>query len=251
MKKIITRLIFNVACVIGLVGCSVIPNQMARISQHEVYTQSYEFDDGQNVSTLLTEILGENNRSSLDAFDYLEDALKLGNIEARGMFRFDLTPSPYDRNQFYIDGEGKYFVVNNIPTDDQKGQILYSGDFYLVKKKYEIKDKSKEIDDLTDGILVVFFKQYTVNLSPENKSYYSDTEIQVDFHIDLRFSDNDLYLIDYNKPHLVQVNGSKIGHIHFNTPQTGDEMDKVIDLRGLKNLRDDYHGIYKKNLNNE
>lgn len=246
-------------CIILVAGCAgpnVIPIQMARTTQTESYEQTFNF---------LTNVPGHPNET-LSGLDYqdaidrqldnvfnrllgmenwqrLKDLYGVGplrgelvrqEIRARGIVIFQISIDPLDHTKFIVEGSGRFFLVR-----ERSKEILLSGDFFLVPSKYSL-------DELDEGHITVDV-ELIVSRVPGETTFLNDAFMRYRIFFDRMHNDKRVFSIDYNHQHeayllsnsepFSEESGQLIGHVSF----TRDAKDsKLIDLRGIELLRDDY-----------
>lgn len=124
-----------------MVSCRIMPIQMIRVSQSETFVQTFEFAKGKEnqgkALDILEKQIGERNLDVLkNNYDRKDNTASLVNglFEARGNINVNLSIAPKDHTTFFVDGNGRYFIVNKL-----KGHILYTSDFNLVPKHYDLR----------------------------------------------------------------------------------------------------------------
>ncbi|MES2730246.1 MAG: hypothetical protein V4714_00790 [Bacteroidota bacterium] len=222
-------------------SCRVAPVQLARINLSESFCQSFDFEGskeekGKNIKIVLTKLLGSENYTTLEklAANRLED-IKNGLCESCGSAVLQLSIVPNSikskhKFQFFVSGSGRYFII--LKTDNQ---IYYTADFYFLEEHHES-------EELQRGLVIIRFKQRLINhlaISANNIDSYSNDEIiEVHIKIDTSLAKKGIYSIDYENQHEVRVDNKFIGYLRFEPPD--DKNDKLMDLRGLRYLRNRY-----------
>ena len=142
--------------------------------------------------------------------------------------------NPENHQEFFIEGSGRFFIIN-----DTDGQIMLSGDFYLPTEKHNM-------DELFEGIVLISVKLYTTRV-PEQVTYINEANLKYGVQIDnsmikkkqifiARDTQHNVYLMDseYDQDIETAIHLGKMRFLDTN------KKSKVIDLRGMRFLRNDY-----------
>jgi hypothetical protein len=247
-------------CIILLGGCAgpkIIPIQMARTTQTESFEQTFEFlttASGYHSGTLrdldyqdaidrqldyvFNRLLGEKNWQRLkDLYGVgpLRGELVRQQIRSRGIVNLQISIDPLDHKVFYLEGSGRFFIVR-----DRSKEILLSGDFLLLPSEHRLTD-------LEEGHVTVDVK-LIVSRVPGETTFLNDAFMRYRIFFDHLHDDQQVFSIDYDRRHEVYLHaslepyvdeeGQLIGHVTFVKEASSS---KLIDLRGIEYLRDDYH----------
>ena len=199
----------------------------------EFYSQYYNFRDAAHAKNVFVKLIGEKNWRVLEEYyvhgDILEDLLQ-NNIGVQGAFTLTISLVPTDHDKVFIEGIGRYFVVRN-----GTNEIILSGDYY-------IKNIRLSIADMRKGLMPVQIKQYLIrHFAPGETNYYQDVAIDFRIHMNTDLADKMIYSLDYEMDHEVILDGEVIGYLRFD--ESTPTEDKLIDLRGLNLVRNDYKKI--------
>ncbi|HKI87710.1 MAG TPA: hypothetical protein VKA38_01700 [Draconibacterium sp.] len=226
---------------------------MGRVTQSEAYRQtfiplkeSYRNNDEQEVYALydqnkkiddaFTKLLGQKNWQNIKdlyGLKSIRDELLSSEVSANGLLTFSITINPMDHSEFYIDGQGRFFIIR-----DRTDEIMLSGDFDIPLQKHFIHD-------LENGYVVMDVDLYTTRV-PERITYVHQVGLKYVIHIDTTLSKFKILAIDYDAKHNVYLiddseqdvfeYGELIGEMKLR----GVNGAKYIDLRGMAFLRNDY-----------
>lgn len=232
----------------------VIPIQMARISQFEVYEQTFQFteapwpplqdhssdqlrDINAQMDSYLRFMVGPENWQTLKdiyGLSTMREELLNRQLRIRGFLHAILSLSPYNTERFHFDGSGRFFLVR-----ERTGEILLNGDFYLIPKVHPI-------EQLDAGYLDVDVRQVITRI-PGQPTHLHDTTVRYRIRIDTSRAHRNVYRIDYRAAHPVYLiedpdherteDAAMVGRLYFDD-RLGES--KLIDLRGRELLRDDY-----------
>jgi len=221
-----------------LPGClpKMIPIQMTRVTQMEFFRQFYTFRDAEHAQKVFTKMLGEKNmRVLLDhyAFGDAIDDLLHHQIEMQGSIVFTMSLSPMNDETFYTEGLGRYYAVRKTTSE-----IILTGDV-------QIRATMFNMNDLHRGELRIATQHYWLRYFAPGETNYCNP-VPIDFVIKMRtVSKRDhVYSIDYDAQHPVIFENEQIGYLEFDKTTPRD--DKLIDLRGLELVRDDYRQMFKR-----
>lgn len=235
----------------------VIPIQMARTTQTESYEQTFDFlttVSGYNneklsgldyqdaidrqLDNVFNSLLGEENWQRLkDIYGVgpLRGELIRQEIRARGIVIFQVSIDPRDHASFFVEGSGRFFLVR-----ERSNEILLSGDFFLVPSKHNL-------EELDRGFITIDV-ELIVSRVPGETTFLNDAFMRYRIFFDRLHDDKQVFSINYDHQHEVYLHsstdsfgqelGQLIGHVSF-TREAKDS--KLIDLRGIELLRDDYH----------
>ncbi len=248
LKKIISRnkyktCLFTIIPILLILfvmqSCSLrlVPVQMARVNQMEFYKQYYTFVNAQHARDVLSKLIGQKNwdvfQKNYARGDVVQDLLT-GRIEVRGAFTLIISLVPTNLDSFFIDGIGRYFLVRKGDTTDDD-LIMLTGD-------YNIKNKRFAISDMKRDTLRVDIKQYTLRyFAPNQAHYYNDVSIEFKMHMETISEKNRIYSLNYDIRHEVLFENQVIGYLEFD--DSTPPVDKLIDLRGVGWVRNDYAQI--------
>ena len=235
-------------------SCRVIPIQMVRVSQSEAYIQKFDVleistrDSGSDSEFLYAEqdkkideafskLLGTKNWQNVkDIFGLKEVRTKLltGEITANGLLNILIYINPENHDEFFIEGNGRFFIINQ-----SEGQIMLSGDFHIPTEKHKISE-------LFDGQILISANLYTTRV-PEQLTYINEANLKYCIKMDNSRAKKKQLLIDRRVEHEVylmkdaiddELDSSKlIGKMRF---LDANQKSKVIDLGGMRFLRNDY-----------
>ncbi len=237
-KRFLGILLLAVAVVSLLPGClpRVIPIQTARITQMEFFRQYYNFRDAEHAKEVFTKILGEKNiEVLLDHYAYGDaiDDLLTHQVEMQGSIIFTISLSPTNIDSFFTEGTGRYFAVRKTTNE-----LALTGDVM-------IKSTLFNMNDLHRGELRIATQHYHLRYFAPGETNYANP-VPIDFIVKMRtISKKDkVYSIDYDAKHPVIFEDEQIGYLEFDKTTPRD--DKLIDLRGLEMVRDDYRKMFKR-----
>jgi|GEM_PF-3469356 len=219
----------------GLHGCRVVPVQMARVSLTERFSQGF-FDKPGGVSNsemtrTVQELLGPKNYEALlRKAPERVDQLKNQGCESRGFANFGLAVVPGSIRSkqdfdFFVTGNGSYSIV--LKRDDA---VFYTSAFQLVEEIHSAAE-------LRNGLLKVHFRQQLIgHYASDPKNFTNESVVEV--QVRLKTIESGVYSLDYQVPHEIQVNSRFVGYLRFELPVLPKA--KLIDLRGLKYVRNKY-----------
>lgn len=225
-------------------GCSKIirrvPVQMARCTIVDFYSHWYDLKDIAEAQSALTRLIGEENfntllkyRSDKKTQQFLLDK----KITIKGGFSLTISLMPTNPDSFFLDGIGRYFVIN-----DTTAEILFSADFFIKSHNncYAIQElKTGELRVRVNHIIIRHFAY-----KEDKLNYYQDVVIDFCIKLNTQLADKKIYCVNYEASHDVKINGDLIGHLRFEPPASN--WAKLIDLRGLNFIRNDYSKLIKK-----
>lgn len=257
LRTVLRRAPLTALAVIAMAGCEsvrVVPIQMARVSQFEVYEQTFQFTEAPwpplqdhsldqlrrvnaQMDSYLRFMVGAENWQTLKdiyGLSTMREELLGRELRIRGFLHATLSLNPYRRDHFHFEGAGRFFLVR-----ERTGEILLSGDFHLIPKVHPVAQ-------LREGYMDVDVRQIITRI-PGEPTYLHDTTVRYRIHIDTSRAERDVYAIDYRAAHPVYLiedpdherteDAAQVGHLYFDD-RLGET--KLIDLRGRELLRDDY-----------
>ena len=239
MRRSLSRMLIPASlATVLLCGCMprIIPIQTARVTQVEFFKQYYTFRDASHAKDVFTRILGSRNMQVLMdhyAFGDAINDLLTQKIVAQGSILFTMSLSPTDMDSFFAQGTGRYLIVRKTTSE-----ILLTGDV-------QIRSKTFNMTDLDSGELrIASNHSFLRYFAPGEINYLSPATI--DFIVKMRtVSQKDrVYSIDYQARHPVMFEGEQIGYLEFE--HTTPAYDKLIDLRGLDLVREDYRELLEE-----
>ena len=250
----------------------VVPIQIARVSQTELYTQKFSLtktkanspppdtnshhlkdkiqEQNKQVDRIFTNLLGPTNWQNLKdhyGVKELRDELFDNEMEIKGFMNFSIYIDPIKQNEFLVEGTGRYFLIR------KNGSIILSGDSLVPLERH----KFSEIDN---GFVLINVEIY-ISRVPKLTTYYSKSWIKYKIYFDTSMKKDRVYSIDYN---------NKKHEVHLCTKSTKEECEdkngktlsnyellanlilhdagkaKLWDFRGIEILRDDYKKIWKR-----
>ena len=247
-------------------GCSltrIVPIQIVRISQNESYTQKFTFIRNITLNTdsspdsaytleqlqikemdrIFFKLLGQRNWQNLKdlyGLGKLRDELILGEIYIKGLLHLTLYVDPVEHNKFLIEGMGRYFLIRK-----ETKAILLSGNFHIPLEKHLL-------EELDQGSVLLSVKLFITRV-PEQVTFLNEANLKYKVFMDTRMKNDHVYSVDYSKEHdvfLVEDQNQqiptekdliakiKIENLH--------QQAKLIDLRGIQFLRNDYSKFFFK-----
>ena len=216
-------------CLLSAVpGCRMVPVQMARVTQIETYEQWYEFSNETYAGEVFEKIIGTKNWQTLIDHQLhkgiVQDVLRK-KVLVRGNLVFTLSLAPRDHDRFFVEGVGRYQVIRTTTNE-----ILFSADYHILDNIHSINDLRK------NKILVIETRQrLTKHFAPARPDYYHDFVLK--FRLYMRKITKNVYALDYDRKHDFLIDNDVVGYLHFFKPK---HANKLIDLRGLDLLYDDY-----------
>ena len=210
----------------------VAPVQSARVVQAEAFRQSFMVENVLRAERVFRSVLGPDNYAALTAEEWVPYVEKLisGDVVATGTGTFVVSLMPQNHDQFFFEGWGHYNVV-----DRRANQILVSGEFRAVD------DGAHEMAEFAQGYFDAHVRQTLVrHFAPHRASFVHESELVLRVHV--RRLEQDLYVLDYGAGHEVGIENDTgrlevTGCIEFDHHT---DARKVIDMRGLRLLRNDY-----------
>ncbi|MBA1145722.1 hypothetical protein H0Z60_01495 [Ectothiorhodospiraceae bacterium WFHF3C12] len=232
----------------------VVPIQMARISQFEVYEQTFQFTEAPwppvqeqtldqlrrvnaQMDSYLRFMVGPENWQALKdryGMSTMREELLNRELRIRGFLHSVISLNPFRDERFHFEGAGRFFLIR-----ERTGEILLNGDFHLIPKVHPV-------DQLKAGFIDVDVRQIITRI-PGESTHLHDTTVRYRIHIDTARAHKDVYAIDYRAAHPVYLiedpaherteDAALIGHLYFDERLADG---KLIDLRGRELLRDDY-----------
>ncbi len=252
----------------------VVPIQIARVSQTELYTQKFSLtktktnspppdtnshhlkdkiqEQNQQVDKIFTKLLGPTNWQSLkDHYGVREirDELFDNEMEIKGFMNFSIYIDPLDQDEFLVEGTGRYLLIR------KNGAIILSGDSLIPLERH----KFSEIDN---GFVVISVT-ILITRVPKLTTYYSKSLLKYKIFFNTRMKKDRVYSIDYNKNHEVYLctkdtkeecedksektlsNYESFGNLIFQDAGKA----KLWDFRGIEILRDDYKKLWRRSHN--
>jgi hypothetical protein len=250
-------LVISTACT----SLELVPIQMSRVGQLEVYEQTFRFEvdeddcraaDGateatgdwqrqrclnRRIDADLGQLVGARNWQALKdlyGFGTMREELLTGDLVIRGYLSALIYLDPRDTERFHFDAVGRFFLLRG-----GTGEILLNGDFHTLPRIYAIAD-------LDEGFIEVDIQQLITRI-PGQHTFLQESTVRYRIHIDRRRQGKDIYAIDYgrahevflvrdpDRPHTSELRA--IGALHF---RDRPETSKLLDLRGRGFLRQDY-----------
>lgn len=235
-----------------------VPIQMARVGQVEVYEQTFDFKKGpdepafsapwerdrwlnQRIDTELSVLVGPKNWQTLKdlyGLGTMREELVNGDLTIHGYLNVVISLDPNDVERFYIDGSGRFSLVR-----ERTGEILLSGDFYTLSNQFTL-------EQLNRGHIDIDIQQVITRI-PGHHTYLQKSKVRYRIQIDTQRQAHQVYRIDYGKRHGVYLlpddpvmartdELQRIGFLRFSAAH-GEA--KLLDLRGRGYLRDDYEHL--------
>lgn len=218
-----------------------IPIQSARINQIDFYKQYYDFkSDTTFADRVFSQLMGKRNWDTFKKY-YVSSKLleatdnKMLYIEGALSYIIHLVPSELD--SFFVDGIGRYFLIHENDQDDKK--IIMTGDFYIKNRRYALSVLEK-------GAMEVEISPFLLRyIGLDDPEYNYATNVPVTFNIQLKSlsAQEKIFQIDYSANHFVTFAADTIGYMIYDQ----SNRDKIIDLRGIEHIRDDYKKIIERN----
>ncbi len=245
-KRLPHRFPFLLAAALALIlsaGCLSprLPIQCARTTQEECYRQVFIFQDAGHFRDVFGRWLGEKNaRVLLEHYaigDAIDDLLHQ-RVEARGSLEVTFYPVPGDPASFFLEGSGRYFLVRATTNE-----IMLVGDFTIRSERQSLPGGGQgEIRLVTRHTQIRQF-------APQELNYVNDVPMEVLLRIQVLPPENKVFRIDYDARHDVLLDDRLIGYLEFD--KTAAQKDKIIDLRVLDRVYDDYGTQSKPEGNGE
>lgn len=241
-------------------GCSsvgLVPIQLARTTQLETYEQTFYFRALETAGDLsrtgdlephirvtreidatFGALVGQENWQLIKdkyGFAPLRDELIAHELRLRGILTSLLSVDAFDRDRFYFEGSGRFFLVRG-----PSREILLNGDFVVVPRTYAIASLAQE-DAAVDVDIMLFISRI-----PGAITRFNDARVRYRIKVDSRRAASQVFSLAYDEAHPVfllerdptgATSERLIGHLRFDAP-VGDR--KLIDLRGRRFLRSDY-----------
>jgi len=245
-----------------LTGCAitqVVPIQISRIHQTEVYVQKFSFLDDPTANLIVSQeqrrqtqtlktdkvfklILGKEN------WQKLKDLYGLGNLRnellekmiyIQGIANLSIYPDSFDSDYFSVEGSGRFFLIR-----EKTGAILLEGNYIINDQVYSIADMKK-------GYVILDVISF-VSRIPGQLTYYHEAPLKYKVYIDNSLGQNGVYSIDYRKNHLAYLaendeslsKSNNFAYIIFKAPKRAT---KLLDFRGINFIRRDYQQMMKDN----
>ncbi len=244
-------------------GCTlikVVPIQLARISQMESYTQTFDIDietaDDSTISdnkkhrlrvaeldSVLIDLLGTNNWQHLkDLYgsaqlvnDFLDKKIVM---KGHMINTFYLDPVK-EHERVLIEGFGRFFIIHR-----ETGDILLSGDARIIPDYYPLTD-------FEEGLIKLKLMFYITRIPKRNTSYHK-TNIVYNIKFNNKFKEQKVYAIDYSATHEMllhrPLNNSnnklqRISSLYFDSRYAGA---KLIDFNGLAVIKNNYDDMVRE-----
>lgn len=253
-RRLVALVLLALAWLGGCESVKVVPIQMARISQIEVYEQTFQFTEAPwpptrehdleqlrrvnaQMDSYLRFMVGPENWQTLKdryGMSTMREELLNRELRIRGYLQAVISLNPYRDDRFHFEGTGRFFLIR-----ERTGEILLNGDFHLIPKVHPV-------DQLKAGHIDVDVRQIITRI-PGESTHLHDTTVRYRIQIDKSRGRKDVYAIDYRAAHPVYLiedpaherteDAALIGHLYFDERLAGA---KLIDLRGRELLRDDY-----------
>jgi hypothetical protein len=210
--------------------------QTARVPQIEFYKQWYDFNNADQALAVLKKIVGSENwkvyNEHLLIGSVIEDFLNK-KIEVQGCLIFTISLVPTNQDSFFVEGMGRYYVVRKTTNE-----IILSADYHIKNNRYALRD-------LETGILAIDFDQYVIqHFAPDKLSYYYDASLSFRIRLNTALAYKSIYSIDYGSKHELVFNKQTIGYLEFD--KSTPSKDKIIDLRSIDLIVNDYEKIMKE-----
>jgi hypothetical protein len=222
---------------LGLTSCEalaprIVPVQSARVVTAESFRQTFTVENVPRAERVFRSVLGPENYAALPPDEWVPYVEKLtqGSVEAIGTGTFVVSLMPQNHAQFFFEGWGHYSVLDTVAK-----QILVSGEFLA------IDDGAHSTRELERGYFDTRVRQTLVrHFAPHRPSFVHESVLALRVHV--KRIDADLYILDYGAGHEVGIPDAagrveKTGCVAFDHKRDGR---KLIDLRGVALLRDDY-----------
>lgn len=134
---------------------------------------------------------------------------------------------------------GRYYLVQ-----EKTKAILLSGDFHIPLTKHRL-------DELDAGRLLMNVKLYVTRV-PEQITYLNEVGLIYEMFIDTHMKNDHIYAVDYEKEHIVYLITDRLRSVPLKTDaigvmklQSDNCVAKLIDLRGMQFLHNDYSRHFK------
>lgn len=225
---------------LGVSACRVVPIQMARISLSERYNQSFFDKPGttfsyEEITGTLGGLLGQKNLTALRR-THNQEIVQLQNkqCEAQGAVDIKLSLEPgsirsKDDFRFFVSGNGNYVILLKTTR-----QVFYTATFQLI-------EASHSASELFNGEVRARFRQQLIGAYPGNQENYA-SESEVEARLRIKKYGAGQFGIDYGAQHEIwlfsDARQTFIGYLKFVPPVS--EKAKIIDLRGLRFVRNEY-----------
>lgn len=248
-----------------LSGCAsmthVVPIQMARVSQTEAYTQTFDFQSphennaqhpidqmqwfNQRIDDVFLRLLGEANWQQIKdryGLGALRDELLRKDIYVRGFFNFSTYLDPVSPEFFMTEGMGRFFLVRR-----KNHAILLSGDFHIAPERHSTED--------LDRGYVVLDIALILSRIPEEVTYLHETSLKYKIYFDNSLKNKSVYRLDYQRQHEVHLplsgeealsGKTRIGSMRLDAKPDLAERFKLLDYRGTQFIRSDYEKMLRQ-----
>lgn len=246
-----------------LAGCGslqVIPIQMARVGQVELYEQTFDFGElppkvaaqqkwqrerwlNERIDEALGRMVGTENWGVIkDVYGLapMRAELVAGDLRIQGHLQTQIYLDPEDHDRFYFEGSGRFFLLRR-----RTREILLNGDFYIVPQRHRIAQLERGYVDID--------VQQIITRIPGYRTHLQRSLVRYRIYIDNSRADDEVYSIDYDRRHDVYLiedpdyqrtdDAQHIGYLRFDEAH-GDA--KLLDLRGRGFLRDDYEQLRRR-----
>ena len=234
-----------------------VPVQLARVHQTESYMQVFTFTtpnqssgptDGnlqvlnderlvRRIDDVFTRLLGSQNWQNIKdlyGFGTIQDELVRGDIFVKGQASLTIYIDPVEQNHFLIEGMGRYCLIR-----DRTKEIMLSGDFNIPLTRHWL-------NELDRGKILIDVQLYVTRV-PGQITYLNETRLVYELIIDKHLRDDHIYSVDYGAKHTVYLLTDRLRSIPVQSDaigimklQNSYPAAKLIDLRGMQFLRDDY-----------
>lgn len=244
------------ALLVFLAACRLIPIQNARVSQVEFYKQYFDVEPSPAACVadeihpdcerrrleaatdqLFIDLIGEANWRLLKGMHSLANIrkeLRDHEVYIQGLLNFSAYLDPMNHGRLWVEGTGRYFLMR-----EKTQEILLYGDFYIPLEKHPVAD-------LDNGTMTLGVRLFIT--LPGETAVFQKSKVRYRVHFDTRAKAHKVYALDYGKAHEVFLDasgtgsGPVIGHLYFEQPPTPV---KLLDLRMIDWLRDDYAAIFQ------
>lgn len=235
-------------------SCHVVPLQMVRVTQTEAFTQTFDAlrlnapvvasndrpaftEQNRLIDDTFTRMLGAKNFQQVkDRYGLggVRDELLQGMITSQGHLTFTIYINPRDHTKFVLEGSGRFFIVREATKE-----IMLSGDFSI-----PIQDHA--LDELVKGKIPITVYLFTSNIG-RGSTYFHKAPLIYNVGVEQLKNTPDAYVLKRGKyaheVHLIDEGNPgmeyavKLGNFHV---EDDPNQAKIIDLRGLKLVRNDY-----------